>query len=56
METKGKIEMMTLEQLKEKHIGKNGTKKGDKYEFDLKVEVLGEMIKSTRKERNLTQK
>ena len=55
METKGNIEMMTLDQLKEKHIGKIGTPKRDKYEFDLKVEILGEMIKSARKKRHLTQ-
>ena len=55
METNGNIEMMTLDQLKDKHIGKIGTTERDKYEFDLKVEVLGEMIKSVRKERHLTQ-
>ncbi len=47
--------MMTLDQLKDKHIGETGTPGRDKYEFDLKVEVLGQMIKSTRKERHLTQ-
>jgi DNA-binding XRE family transcriptional regulator len=55
METKENIEILTLEQLKDKHIGKVGTAERDKYEFDLKVEVLGEMIKSVRKERKLTQ-
>ena len=55
METNGNIEMMTLDQLKDTHIGKIGTTERDKYEFDLKVEVLGEMIKSVRKERHLTQ-
>jgi DNA-binding XRE family transcriptional regulator len=55
METNGNIKMMTLDQLKDKHIGKIGTPERDKYEFDLKVEVLGEMIKSVRKERHLTQ-
>ena len=55
METNGNIEIMTLDQLKDKHIGKIGTTERDKYEFDLKVEVLGEMIKSVRKERHLTQ-
>ena len=44
--------MMTLDQLKDKHIGETGTPGRDKYEFDLKVEVLGQMIKSTRKERH----
>ncbi len=55
MKTKRNIEMLTLDQLKDRHIGKIGTPDRDKYEFDLKVEVLGEIIKSTRKERHLTQ-
>jgi len=50
-----KIKMMTLEQMKDKDIGKIGTPERDAYEFDLRMEVLGEMIKSVRKERNLTQ-
>lgn len=56
METKGKkMKMMTLDQLKDRDIGKIGTPERDKYEFDLKLEVLGDMIKSVRKERHLTQ-
>ena len=47
--------MKTLDQLKDKHLGGIGTPERDKYEFDLKIEVLGEMIKSVRKERHLTQ-
>jgi len=52
---KKKIKMMTLDQMKDKDIGKIGTTERDKYEFDLRMEVLGDMIKSVRKERNLTQ-
>ena len=52
---KGKIKMMTLDQLKDKDLGKVGTPERDKYEFDLRMELLGEMIKSVRKERKLTQ-
>ncbi|MCM4166068.1 hypothetical protein KCTC52924_02980 [Arenibacter antarcticus] len=52
---KKKIKMMTLDQMKDKDIGKVGTPERDKYEFDLSMEVLGEMIKSVRKERKLTQ-
>ncbi len=52
---KGKMKMMTLDQLKDKDLGKVGTSERDKYEFDLRMELLGEMIKSVRKERNLTQ-
>jgi len=50
-----KIKMMTLDQLKDRDIGKFGTPQRDKYEFDLQIELLGEMIKSVRKERKLTQ-
>lgn len=56
METKKKkMKMMTLDQMKDQDIGKIGTPDRDKYEFDLRMEVLGDMIKSVRKERNLTQ-
>ena len=55
MATKQKMKMMTLDQMKNKHIGKVGTEERDKYEFDLRLEILGEMIKSVRKERHLTQ-
>ncbi len=55
METNGKIKMMTLDQLKDEHIGKIGTRQRDEYEMELKVDILGEMIKSVRKERHLTQ-
>ncbi len=55
MEKKGNIKIMTLDELKDKHLGKEGTPQRDEYEFDLKVEILGEMIKTVRKERHLTQ-
>lgn len=51
MATKGK----KLSEIKDKYIGKVGTPDRDKYEFDLKLELLGEMIKRTRMERHLTQ-
>jgi DNA-binding XRE family transcriptional regulator len=49
------MKRMTLDQMKDKHLGEVGTPHRDRYEFDLQMEVLGEMIKSVRKERNLTQ-
>jgi len=56
MEPKNKkMKMMTLDQMKDKDLGEIGTPVRDKYEFDLKMEVLGDMIKSVRKERKLTQ-
>ena len=55
MSTNRKLKTYTFDQIKDEFIGKKGTPKRDKYEFDLKLELLGEMIKTTRKERNLTQ-
>jgi HTH-type transcriptional regulator / antitoxin HipB len=55
MEKKDKLRVYTLEQAKDKHLGKVGTEKRDKYEYELRLDLLGEMIKQTRKERHLTQ-
>ncbi len=46
---------MTFDDLKDKYIGKKGTPERDRYELELKVEILGEMIKKVRKENHLTQ-
>lgn len=45
----------SLETLTDKYIGKHGTKKREKFEFELKVDVLGEIIKQSRLEKHLTQ-
>ena len=55
MEDTRKMKIYTLEQAKDKHLGKIGTEKRDKYEYELRLDLLGEMIKQTRKERHLTQ-
>lgn len=36
-------------------IGKKDTRERDEYEFELKLELIGDMIKTARKKRNLTQ-
>ncbi len=46
----------SLAEMKDKYIGKVGTQDRDEYEYELRMEVLGRMIKSARKERQLTQK
>lgn len=53
---KKELRMMTLEQLKDRDIGQVGTPERDRYEFELRMELLGEMIRSVRKKRHLTQK
>lgn len=45
----------TMDEMEERYFGKKGTPKRDKYEYELKMELLGKMVKTTRKERNLTQ-
>ena len=49
------MKSISLEELKDKSLGKIGTSKRDEYEFELKVELLSEQIKNLRKEQNLTQ-
>ena len=45
----------TLSEMEDKYIGKKGTPERNEYEYELKMELLGRMIKTTRKERKLTQ-
>lgn len=56
MKTKEKrIKTYSLSQIKDEMIGKRGTPIRDEYEFELNLELLGEMIRTTRLQRNLTQ-
>jgi DNA-binding XRE family transcriptional regulator len=45
----------TLNQVQDKLIGKVGTPARDKFEYDFQMELIGNAIKQTRKERKLTQ-
>jgi DNA-binding XRE family transcriptional regulator len=45
----------SLAEMKDKYIGKVGTQERDEYEYELRMDVLGKMIKTARQERNLTQ-
>ncbi len=49
------LKIYTLDQAKDLHIGKVGSEKRDKYEYELRLDILGEMIRQARKERQLTQ-
>jgi DNA-binding XRE family transcriptional regulator len=49
------LKIHSLAEMKDKHIGKVGTKERDEYEYELRMDVLGKMIKTARQERNLTQ-
>ncbi|HNC36244.1 MAG TPA: helix-turn-helix transcriptional regulator [Saprospiraceae bacterium] len=47
--------MIRVSDLKDKTLGKIGTPKRDKYERELKLEIIAEQIKQLREEKNLTQ-
>jgi len=44
-----------FEELEDKYFGKKGTLERNDYEFDLKMELIGEKIKQLRLQNNLTQ-
>lgn len=45
----------TLAEMEDKYVGKKGTREREEYEYELRMELLGRMIKTARKEQNLTQ-
>mgnify|MGYP001191857218 CR=1 FL=1 len=51
----GPMKTYSLEEVIDMHIGKRGTPKREEFEFELQLHLLGDMIKKTRKEQNLTQ-
>jgi DNA-binding XRE family transcriptional regulator len=56
MNTKNKkLKVYKFDEIKDEFIGKKGTLARDKYEFELKIDLLGEMVKKIRLERSLTQ-
>lgn len=50
-----KKKIYTLDEVKDKYIGERGTDKREIYEYELRMEVIGNMIKTARLERHLTQ-
>ena len=49
------MKQYTLSEAEDKLIGIKGTAERDQYEFELKLELIGDMIQTARKERKLTQ-
>ena len=49
------LEMFTLDEIKNEFIGAKATEKRNLYEQELQLEMLGDLIKKIRLERNLTQ-
>ncbi len=49
------LKTYTLQEMKDQFVGEIGTKEREEYEYELKMDVIGRMIKQARKERKLTQ-
>jgi DNA-binding XRE family transcriptional regulator len=45
----------TLDEVQDKLIGKQGTPERERFEYELQMDLIGQAIKQTRQERNLTQ-
>jgi DNA-binding XRE family transcriptional regulator len=50
-----KLKTYSLEEVTDKYIGKAGTPERENFEYELRLDLIGEAIKQVRKERNLTQ-
>lgn len=53
--SKKALKSYSLAEMKDKYIGEVGTPDREKYEYELRMDILGKMIKKARQERNLTQ-
>jgi hypothetical protein len=47
-----KLKIYTLEEAKNKHLGNIGTERRNKYEYELRLDLLDEVSKLKRKERH----
>jgi HTH-type transcriptional regulator / antitoxin HipB len=52
---KNKLKTYSLNDIKDEFIGKLGSEKRTQYEYELRMDLLGEMIKKARLEKNMTQ-
>lgn len=52
---KTSLKTYSLSEMKDAYIGKRGTKAREQYEHELNMELVSQMIKKVRQERNLTQ-
>ncbi|MBK6264755.1 helix-turn-helix transcriptional regulator [Marivirga sp. S37H4] len=55
MKENEKFETVSLDEMLDKHIGRQGSSSRDKFEEELRIELLGSAIKQARKKKKLTQ-
>lgn len=49
------LKQYSLDQITDEIVGKEGTEEREQFEFELQLDLLGDIVKQTRKERQLTQ-
>jgi HTH-type transcriptional regulator / antitoxin HipB len=50
-----RLRIYSLDEITDEYIGKYGTPRREAFEYELRLDVIGEAIKQARKERHLTQ-
>ena len=50
-----KLKKYSFDEIKDEFLGKKGTTKRDFFEHELQMDIIGELIKRAREERDLTQ-
>lgn len=50
-----KMKQYTMPEMEDRYFGKKGTQKREQYEYELRMDLLGQMVKTTRQEKKLTQ-
>ena len=53
--SKKNLNTKSLDEITDKYIGKLGSPERDEFEYELRLDLIGQAIKQARKERNLTQ-
>ena len=48
------MKLTSIDELTDQIVGKKGTTERDVFEYDLKMDILGTVIKDARKRKNLT--
>ncbi|MCD4833464.1 MAG: helix-turn-helix domain-containing protein [Bacteroidales bacterium] len=52
---KEELKQYSLDEITDEIVGKVGTEEREQFEFELKLDLLGDIVKQTRLERHLTQ-
>jgi len=50
-----RLKRKSLDEMIDRHIGREGTEKRDTFEEELRLDILGQTIKKIREEKNMTQ-